>query len=153
MKRKIKENKLLIIFMCLLVLVIGLGIRIFFLEKNKSKVEQTRVDMVVPIIKNNTNYSYMVTFNNIKKDKKIIYTFKITNYRNKSINSKEVSYDLSIKHDNNLDIKIYKDEKAIQIETKNNKLKKESKDTQIYKLIINPKKDEKHSTINVNINS
>ena len=148
---KVKKNKLLIVFIALLVLVILLGIKIYNLEKKSKK--KTNVDFVIPVIKKNSDYDFKVTLNDLKKDNKVIYIFKITNYRNKNINKKNIKYNMNIDYSNDLNIKVLENSKEIESKLSDIKLTKNKKDSHIYKLIITPNKDLKDSTIAISIRS
>ncbi|MBE6157308.1 MAG: hypothetical protein E7160_00720 [Firmicutes bacterium] len=151
MKKKKNKNKLLIVFIVLLVIVSILGIDILFLEKNKIK-DEDKTDIVVPVIEEKENYSFSVDLKDIKKAQKVIYKLKITNYRNKTINKKQLEYTLKILNDDNIDIEIYKDNKKISNDYKD-KLNNNKKDSEIYEIIIIPKENLKSSTIAVNVES
>ena len=151
MKKKKNKNKLLIVFIVLLVIVSILGIDILFLEKSKIK-DEDKTDIVVPVIEEKENYSFSVDLKDIKKAQKVIYKLKITNYRNKTINKKQLEYTLKILNDDNIDIEIYKDNKKISNDYKD-KLNNNKKDSEIYEIIIIPKENLKSSTIAVNVES
>ena len=149
--KKLKEKKLIITFIILLMIVIVLGTNILFLEKNKHNSET--VDIVIPLIKEKTNYTFKVTLNNLKKDKKIVYKFKTTNYRKKKINKKKIKYNLNISSQDNIDVKLYSSDKEYKDTAVTSELISGKKTEKIYKLIIKSKTDIKESTIIVNIDT
>ena len=146
--KKIPKKAFYIVFIVLLVIVLILGIKIILLE-NKSK-DNEKVDMIVPLLNNKKDIKFNISADKFK-GKKIYYIFKVTNYRNKNINKKDINYNIKFISDKDTKLKLYRDniKKLTNNEIKNINLKANKKEEQIYKLEINIPKNKKYMSIDV----
>ena len=147
--KKIPKKALYIIFILLLILVLILGIVIITL--NKQNNDNQKVDMVVPILDKKSNAEFNISTDE-NKSNKIYYTFKITNYRGKDINKKEINYNIKFDYNDNIKLKLYKNtkkEKLINNETNNINLRSNKKEEQLYKLEIDIPDKKKDISVNI----
>lgn len=129
-----KSEKILCgIFLLLLILVIILSI----IAVNKTnKIKKEGIYSTVSIIEPNSNYVINIDISNMKPSTTKEYKFKVTNY-NKKVLSKDLSYTISLNvSDNPVNVKVYKNDKLIDLDNLEMKLKKDSKQEDVYIIII-----------------
>ena len=101
------EKILLISFIALLVLVIILTI--VAVNKKKEYDKKQSADIIMPIIEKSVNNTFNIDISNLKEKGLKSYSFKITNYKDKKTNSKQIEYKLSINTlENDVELKLYK---------------------------------------------
>lgn len=153
------EKILLISFIALLILVIILA----FVAVNKKKEydKKQSADIIMPIIEKSVNNTFNVDISNLKEKGLKSYSFKITNYKDKKINSKQIEYKISINTlENDVELKLYKnkDDKNLLAGLEEYeitaKLPKDKKQEDVYTLIIKANKEiDKNKTIEVKVAS
>lgn len=139
------EKILLISFIALLILVIILA----FVAVNKKKEydKKQSADIIMPIIEKGVNNTFNVDISNLKEKGLKSYSFKITNYKDKKVNSKQIEYKLSINTlENDVELKLYKNKDDKNLLANSNKyeitakLPKDKKQEDVYTLIIKANK-------------
>lgn len=153
------EKILLISFIVLLILVIILA----FVAVNKKKEydKKQSADITMPIIEKSVNNTFNVDISNLKEKGLKSYSFKITNYKDKKINSKQIEYKISINTlENDVELKLYKnkDDKNFLADLEKYeitaKLPKDKKQEDVYTLIIKANKAiDKNKTIEIKLAS
>lgn len=151
------EKILLVSFVVLLILVIILA----FVAVNKKKEydKKQSADIIMPIIEKGVNNTFSVDISNLKEKGLRSYSFKITNYKDKKINTKQIEYKLSINTlENDVELKLYKNKDDKNLLANSNKyeittkLPKDKKQEDVYTLIIKANKEiEKNQTIEVKV--
>jgi len=89
------------------------------------------------------------------------YIFKVNNYRNKNVNKEEINYTIYVNNEDETDIIINKNDSDVNLaqegktfKIENNKLKSNKKQTDIYTVKINSKKNiKKDSKVRISIES
>lgn len=151
------EKILLVSFVALLILVIILA----FVAVNKKKEydKKQSADIIMPIIEKGVNNTFNVDISNLKEKGLKSYSFRITNYKDKKINSKQIEYKISINTlENDVELKLYKNKDDKNLLANSNKyeitakLPKDKKQEDVYTLIIKANKEiEKNQTIEVKV--
>lgn len=153
------EKILLISFIALLVLVIILTIVAVNKKKEYDKKQST--DIIMPIIEKGVNNTFNIDISNLKEKGLKSYSFKITNYKDKKTNSKQIEYKLSINTlENDVELKLYKNKDDKNLLTNSEKyeitakLPKDKKQEDVYTIIIKANKATgKNKTIEVKVAS
>jgi hypothetical protein len=144
-KKKIENLGLKIGFVALLILVIILATIIFI--HNSSKEYNGKVDLLVPVIKDNLQSEALINISNLKKDNSSTYVLKITNYNKKDINKYLFGYTIVLdKQSNPVTLKVYKNSNKKNVldsslEITNNTLRSNSKQEDIYIIKIKANKN------------
>lgn len=153
------EKILLISFIALLVLVIILTIVAVNKKKEYDKKQST--DIIMPIIEKGVNNTFNIDISNLKEKGLKSYRLKITNYKDKKTNSKQIEYKLSINTlENDVELKLYKNKDNKNLLTNSEKyeitakLPKDKKQEDVYNIIIKANKATgKNKTIEVKVAS
>lgn len=152
------EKILTLVFILLLVTVITL-LCIAISKKNEYKQKQS-ADIVIPIVEKETNNTLNVDISELSENSLKDYSFHITNYKENNINKEEVSYSIFLStNDNDVTLKLYKNgtednllKDLTEYEVKDLKLEKNTKQDDVYTLIIKANKTiEKNQSIKIQI--
>lgn len=135
------ERILFIVFIILLISVIALA---FITVDKKKEYEAKQTDITMPIIEEGANNTLNVDISNLSKGALKEYKFKITNYKDKKVNSEKISYNIYVDTlENDVTIKLYKssNEKNLfqgleKYEISNISLPKNKKSDDLYTLIV-----------------
>ncbi len=100
------EKTLLGIFCSLLLVVVILFVLVF--QKEKELEEHPIANMVIPIYKDSSDYHFSISAKALSEKKQ--YVFKITNYKDKDVNSEDVHYRITVENDTNSLIRLVKDD-------------------------------------------
>ena len=158
-KKNIDNIDLLMIGVIVLLglLVVFLGIKLIVLWSNSKN--DLKANIVIPVIEKKSSSTFVLTMSEFNKDS--AYVFKVNNYRKKKVNDEELTYTINIRNEDKTDLVINKygsdtnlakDEAVFSIE--NNKLKAKKKQSDIYVVKINSKKNIKKDTkVRINIES
>lgn len=144
-KKKIENLGLKIGFTSLLILVIILATIIFI--HNSSKEYNGKVDLIVPVIKDNLQSEALINISNLKKNNSTTYVLKITNYNKKDINKYLFGYTIILdKQSNPVSLKVYKNNNKKNVldsslEIVNNSLRSSSKQEDIFVIKIKANKN------------
>lgn len=146
-----KQDKALIgTFILLIILVSVLGAVVLNLnniEKNNDS------ELTIPIIENSSDNEISIEVEDMEKTSTKEYIFKVTNYKDKQILQKALTYDVGIIPSENTSVKVYKNNSSDNLITENdllienNKIKANKKQEDIYKLVINAKETPKKKEI------
>lgn len=122
MQKKNDNNKLLkLIFFILLITVFIL--LIICIKKNPTNKKS---NISIPLISDNLVANLAVDITNLKVNEKMEYTFDITNYKNNTINNKDIEYNIEFKTESNISVKLnlYKNNNDIDILKNHKEVKK-----------------------------
>ena len=134
-----QEKVLAIAFVALAILVIILLI-IALNQKNARKAKEES-HITIPVLDENTKSHITINLKEFKEANENEYIFIVSNYREGKINKQELEYVLNIKNSDNVDIKLFKNDSNKNIleddlEIEDNKLQKDKKQEDIYRLVI-----------------
>ena len=162
-KKKIKKNidKVDIIMLGVIVLL-GLVILISGVKLIKSVTsnpKEVKANIVIPVLEKDTGSTIILSMNEFNDNSK--YIFKVNNYRNKNVNKEEINYTVYVNNEDETDIIINKNDSDVNLaqegktfKIENNKLKSNKKQTDIYTVKINSKKNiKKDSKVRISIES
>ena len=141
------EYILLCIFIILLLVVIGLGYKIY--QKNKEMKKEDNCNVLFPIYKDRGNMTLSVNAKDLSNAGG--YVIKVTNYKGDKINKKDVNYNLKIENKTNLKLKMYKDNtdkdliNGNEVVEVNNKLEKNVKKKDYYTIIVDGREKVKNN--------
>ncbi len=150
--QSIKKLKSVFMILCAIVLILGI-LAIYAVNKNK------KVDMEIPITKDNLESVFSINIQNLKKDKDMTYAFGLTNKQGEKINSKEYEYDLyfAVSDKTDVSLSLYKDDNTKELlkekdAYKGQILSNKKFQEDIYKLVIHANKSmNKNSEIQIQI--
>ncbi len=141
------EKILTIAFIVLLITVVVL----FFVAMNKKHevAKKHAADIVVPIVEKGTNNTINIDISNLKATALKDYSFRVTNYKDKTVNSSSAIYNIEFDtNDNDVTLKLYKNNKdenlfkdASTYELKDIKLSQKEEQEDTYTLIIKANKE------------
>ncbi len=107
--KKLKtEHILLAIFILLLIVVICLSFMV--VKKKKENEDKLSADLVIPVLKAGTEENVSLNLSSLAKEDE--YVLKITNYRDKKINDKELPYTITVLNETDSSIEVTKDYSA-----------------------------------------
>lgn len=158
---KTKSEKVLTLVFILLLLTVIILFFVALSKKNELKQKQN-ADIVIPIVEEKTNNVLNVDISELKENGLKDYSFRVANYKDKNINKKEIIYNILFDtNGNDVILKLYKnkEEKNLlkdlsEYEVKGLKLEKNTKQDDIYTLIIKANKQiEKKQSIKIQISS
>lgn len=146
-KKLEKQDKMLILtFIGLIALVAVLGIVALNLD-NIYKDDSN--DLTIPILEEHSESELSVEAKDLAKDEYKEYILVVTNYKEKEILKKAITYDLDITPTENLEVKVYKNNSSDNLITENdllienNKLTSKKKIEDVYKIVIKAKSETK----------
>ena len=153
-----KQDKTLIAtFIGLIVLVAVLGIVALNLDNIHKDDNQ---DLVIPVLEANSESELSVEVADLEEGATKEYILVVSNYKDKQVLEKSITYDVDITPTESVEVKVYKNNSSDNLITEddllieNNKLKAKEKTKDTYKIVIKakqqPKKQEK---INIKIHS
>lgn len=138
-----KQDKMLILtFICLIALVATLGVVALNLDniyKDDSK------DLTIPILEEHSEGELSVEAAGLEVDEYKEYFLVVTNYKEKEVLEKDITYDMDITLTENIEVKVYKNNSSDNLLTEddllieNNKLKAKKKTEDTYKIVIKAK--------------
>lgn len=138
-----KQDKMLILtFICLIALVATLGVVALNLDniyKDDSK------DLAIPILEEHSEGELSVEAAGLEVDEYKEYFLVVTNYKEKEVLEKDITYDMDITLTENIEVKVYKNNSSDNLLTEddllieNNKLKAKKKTEDTYKIVIKAK--------------
>lgn len=157
-KEMSKQDKTLIAtFIGLIVLVAVLGIVALNLDNIHKDDNQ---DLVIPVLEANSESELSVEVADLEEGATKEYILVVSNYKDKQVLEKSITYDVDITPTESVEVKVYKNNSSDNLITEddllieNNKLKAKEKTKDTYKIVIKakqqPKKQEK---INIKIHS
>lgn len=157
-KEMSKQDKTLIAtFIGLIILVAVLGIVALNLDNIHKDDSQ---DLVIPVLEANSESELSVEVADLEEGATKEYILVVSNYKDKQVLEKSITYDVDITPTESVEVKVYKNNSSDNLITEddllieNNKLKAKEKTKDTYKIVIKakqqPKKQEK---INIKIHS
>ena len=148
-KKLEKQDKMLLLtFIGLIALVAVLGIVALNLD-NIYKDDSN--DLTIPILEEHSESELSVEAKDLAKDESKEYILVVTNYKEKEILEKAITYDLDITPTENLEVKVYKNNSSDNLITENdllienNKLSSKKKTEDTYKIVIKAKSETKET--------
>lgn len=144
-KKLEKQDKMLLLtFIGLIALVAVLGIVALNLD-NIYKDDSN--DLTIPILEEHSESELSVEAKDLAKDESKEYILVVTNYKEKEILEKAITYDLDITPTENLEVKVYKNNSSDNLITENdllienNKLSSKKKTEDTYNIVIKAKSE------------
>lgn len=146
---------LVIVFIALLGLTIFLGVK----AKNAKEdlKEHVRANIVIPVLGSGTKSDISVDVANMKKGEEKEYIFKVSNTKEENTNPEEVIYAVQFGYDKSIYLEVTKNEDESNVLDKDNwikdnKLQKDEKQEDIYKVKIKALKNtKKKQLINITV--
>lgn len=158
---KTKTEKILsIVFIIMLLLVIVL--LCIAINKKKELAKKQNADIVIPVLEKSTNNTVNIDISNLKEKGLKDYSFRITNYKEKTMNKAVTAYNISFDtNENDVTLKLYKNgseedlfKDKTSYEIKSLSLKSKEKQEDVYTVIIKANKEIKNKqSIKVKITS
>lgn len=102
------ERILLTVFILLLIIVAVLTF--FVIKKKKENDNKLAANLVIPVIEKGTEENFSLNVNSFGDEDE--YILKLTNYRGKKINEKEISYAVTVENNSASEIEVTKDDSA-----------------------------------------
>lgn len=137
---------LVIAFVSLLVLTIILGVKVKNTKEDLK--EHVRANIVIPVLGAGTRSDISVDVANMKKGEEKEYIFKVSNSKEDNINPEEVIYNVVFGYEKNISIEVTKNDSEENVldkdkKIKDNKLQKDEKQEDVYKVKIKALKNTK----------
>lgn len=159
LKKLDKQDKALLGTMALLIVLVAvLAIMALGLKNNNNS--NKKVNIIIPILEEKTQNEIGVDLSQMSIGETKEYIFKVSNYKSREVNKKNVKYDIVITSSENATIELYKEDSNKNLvakenyEIKGNKLPKNKKSEDEYHMIIKvTKKPTKTDKITLKINS
>lgn len=135
-----QEKALLVTFIILAVLVVLLFIVVIRQNKTVKITEDSHI--TIPVLQEETESSIKIDLTEFENNEDTEYVFIVSNYRGDKKIKKSLEYDLEIVNEYDIDLELYKNEGTTNLlqyerdEVEDNKLFKNRKQEDIYKLII-----------------
>lgn len=146
-KEMSKQDKTLIAtFIGLIVLVAVLGIVALNLDNIHKDDNQ---DLVIPVLEENSESELSVEVADLEEGTTKEYILVVSNYKDKQILEKSLTYDVDITPTESVEVKVYKNNSSDNLITEddllieNNKLKAKEKTEDTYKIVIKAKQQPK----------
>ena len=160
-KKKKQIDKLDILMLSIIVLlgiiILFMGVKLIKTSINKSK--EVQANIVIPVLEKKESSTIILSMDEFNKNSE--YRFKVNNYRKNKVNKEAIEYTIYVNNEDETDIIINKygdntnlaqEGKSFKIEK--NKLKAKKKQSDIYVVKINSKKNiNKESKVRINIES
>lgn len=160
-KKKKQIDRLDILMLSIIVLlgiiILFMGVKLIKTSMNNSK--EVKANIVIPVLEKNEASTIILSMDEFNKNSE--YRFKVNNYRKNKVNKEAIEYTIYVNNEDETDIFISKygennnlaqEGKNFKIE--NNKLKAKKKQSDIYVVKINSKKNiNKDSKVRINIES
>lgn len=137
------------ILMLGIIALLGIVILITGVKLIKNVVKsnnEVKANILIPVLEKKSSSRIILTMSEFNKDSK--YIFKVNNYRNNNVNKEAIDYKIFINNEDETDLIITKNDsntnlfkEGKQFEIDNNKLKSKKKQTDIYTVKINSKKN------------
>ncbi len=152
-----QEKALAVTFVLLAILVIILLV-VALVQKNKTEAKEES-HITIPVLEEDTESRITINLKEFEASESNEYIFVVSNYREKRLIKENIEYDLKITNNDNIDIKLYKNDGKRdlldeELEVEDNKLVKNKKQEDIYKLVIEKNnKIKEDSIIEIEIDS
>lgn len=101
------ERNLKILFVLLIILVVVL---LIMTVSRHREAQSTASDMVIPIIEDNVHFEFGINAKELSEAEDGEYVFKVTNYRNDSINKEDMTYMITIENETGCEISFTRDD-------------------------------------------
>ena len=155
-KLVLNQEKALAVTLVVLAILVVILLVIALVQKNRSK-DLEKSSITIPVLEENVESRIAINLNELPETKE--YVFVVSNYKDKEINKKSLEYDVEITNNDNVRIEIYKNGKKKNAldddyEVEDNKLTKNKKQEDVYKLVIKDTKNiKKDSQLVIEIDS
>lgn len=134
-----QERALTITFILLSILVIILLV-VALVKKNQNEVKEES-HITIPVLQENTTSTISISLKEYNESEETEYVFVVSNFREDKILETALDYDINITNNDDIKIELYKNggtknllEEDLEIE--DNKLKKDKKQEDVYRLVI-----------------
>ena len=155
-KLVLNQEKALAVTLVVLAILVVILLVIALVQKNRSK-DLEKSSITIPVLEENVESRIAINLNELPETKE--YVFVVSNYKDKEVNKKSLEYDVEITNNDNVRIEIYKNGKKKNAldddcEVEDNKLTKNKKQEDVYKLVIKDTKNiKKDSQLVIEIDS
>lgn len=142
-KLVLNQEKALAVTLVVLAVLVVILLVIALVQKNKSKdIEKSSI--TIPVLEENVESRIAINLSELPESQE--YVFIVSNYKDKEINKRTLEYDVEITNNDNVRIEIYKNGKKRNVlsddyEVEDNKLSKNKKQEDVYKLVIKDTKN------------
>lgn len=142
-KLVLNQEKALAVTLIVLAVLVVILLVIALVQKNKSKdIEKSSI--TIPVLEENVESRIAINLSELPESQE--YVFIVSNYKDKKINKRTLEYDVEITNNDNVRIEIYKNGKKRNVlsddyEVEDNKLAKNKKQEDVYKLVIKDTKN------------
>ena len=142
-KLVLNQEKALALTLVILAVLVVILLVIALVQKNKSKdIEKSSI--TIPVLEENVESRIAINLSELPDSQE--YVFIVSNYKDKKINKRTLEYDVEITNNDNVRIEIYKNGKKKNVlnddyEVEDNKLTKNKKQEDVYKLVIKDTKN------------
>lgn len=147
-KLVLNQEKALALTLVILAILVVILLVIALVQKNNNKIkEQSKI--TIPVLEENVESRIAINLSELSETKE--YVFIVSNYKDNDINKKSIEYDVEITNNDNVRIEIYKNGKMRNAldddyEVEDNKLAKNKKQEDVYKLVIKDTKNIKNDS-------
>ena len=155
-KLVLNQEKALALTLVVLAVLVVILLIIALVQKNRNKdIEKSSI--TIPVLEENVESRIAINLSELSETKE--YVFIVSNYKDKNINKKNLEYDVEITNNDNIRVEIYKNGKIKNAldddcEVEDNKLTKNKKQEDVYKLVIKDTKNiKKDSQLVIEIDS
>ena len=147
-KLVLNQEKALAVTLVVLAILVVILLVIALVQKNKSK-DLEKSSITIPVLEENVESRIAINLSELSETKE--YVFIVSNYKDNDINKKSIEYDVEITNNDNVRIEIYKNGKMRNAldddyEVEDNKLAKNKKQEDVYKLVIKDTKNIKNDS-------
>ena len=142
-KLVLNQEKALAVTLVVLAILVVILLVIALVQKNRSK-DLEKSSFTIPVLEENVESRIAINLSELPDSQE--YVFIVSNYKDKDINKKTIEYDVEITNNDNVRIEIYKNGKKKNVlnddyEVEDNKLTKNKKQEDVYKLVIKATKN------------
>lgn len=134
-----QERALTITFILLSILVIILLV-VALVKKNQNELKEES-HITIPVLQENTTSTISISLKEYNESEETEYVFVVSNYREDQILDTALDYDINVTNNDDIKIELYKNggtknllEEDLEVE--DNKLKKDKKQEDVYRLVI-----------------
>ena len=155
-KLVLNQEKALAVTLVVLAILVVILLVIALVQKNRSK-DLEKSSITIPVLEENVESRIAINLSELPESQE--YVFIVSNYKDKEINKRTLEYDVEITNNDNVRIEIYKNGKKRNVlnddyEVEDNKLTKNKKQEDVYKLVIKDTKNiKKDSQLVIEIDS
>ncbi len=147
-KVTIDQEKALAVTLIILAIIVVILLVIALVQKSSNKTKE-QSHITIPVLEENVESRISINLSELSESNE--YVFIVSNYKDKDINKKVIDYDIEITNNDNVRVEIYKNDIKNTVidndyEVEGNKLTKNKKQEDVYKLVITDTKNIKENS-------